>query len=188
MNSKCYSTFDKKPVSKIITDHQLLIKFINDSGLANFPSNSYVIFGSFIRSLLSNEKINNVNVAFIDSRCISLYNNYEHNTNYKIEVEYTPSVIRLLNETDFTICQIMYYDGYIYFCKDYFEHYAKKVLFMNCINSDNPLKTLLRAYKYNSRGYNFSAWDLIRISKKIKNIHWTLSSDEIFKHSDGLVF
>jgi len=173
------------------------------------------IAGGFIRSILANQDINDIDVfvsdlEVADKVCNFVMNNLAMNNLGNVRASYSENACTLYNvgfpiqiitkwlyntpqevidDFDFTICQaaIFYHeiDGFIGICASL---YGKELIFAHPVREHNPMVTLFRYLKFAKLGYYIesdSFFSLIAKAIKSLNIKGADLSDE-YKVAEAL--
>ncbi len=156
--------------------------------LAALPASEYTLFGSAVRALWTRETTANVNVAFVSE---------SSRAQFAAQLTASPFVVSspviysdptcVLRDADFTVCQIAFHDGEFLIGSHFFEHVAQRLLTVNRISPSRALISLLRTYKYASRGYGIPFPEFLRIIDLLPKDFPELNPEEVARHSGGVV-
>lgn len=180
------NVIEKLPIKNIRYVDEKLQKFLKASGLFRLDQNEYYLYGSFIRSLWTNEKYNNVNIAFKKKEyLIEFQKNDQFKRIFESSKKEYSSVEQIIYDTDFTICQLVYWNGCIYHIQNYFNTYANRIIQFNITN--NYYYTFLRVLKYIKSGYTVDVNKIKEIIPYLTDLDNKISNHELLFHSGGAV-
>lgn len=166
------------------TVNDLLLK----TGLRDVPPSSYVVYGSFIRSLWTHEAWQDVNVLFRTREDQQQYGGGIHGQ-WRIHVSEAvaddPETV--LHTADFTVCRVAFHDGTLLHGNAFFEHIAQRVLMLHDLDPDTAHATFLRTYKYARRGFVIPIGELARLLRHVNRDTLKHGGVDIARQSGGAI-
>lgn len=154
-------------------------------GLDFDPAGVY-LYGSVVRAFWSRERPRNVNVAFAAPEARATYLRApRRSAEVAVAGPLYDSVHDLLDAADFTVDQVAYHDGRIYYAERFFEHLAQRLLVVNRIDGESAPRAFLRVYKFIARGYTATTAEVARIVSELPRGTGVFDGLDVAFHTDG---
>jgi hypothetical protein len=162
---------------------------LRESGLAEVPPADYVVYGSALRALWTGETWADLNVAFTGAAAAERHapGLLRRSRRTRCAPCPHPRPDALLDEADFTVCQLLYHDGTCRFSTVFFEHLAQRLLVVNRVTPDTAVHSWLRTYKFVGRGYALPYGELGRILDFLRPGEVRLEGIDVVHESGGAV-
>ena len=176
----------RRPIDTFPLIQEQLVALEQQTGLVDLPREGFIMYGSAVRALWTKELCGDINIALLGSersepRPAAL------SPIVSIAAKEYASAEAILQEADFTVCQLACHDGYLYFTPPFFEHLAQKLLVVNHIDRANAYVTLLRTYKFAQRGFSISYGQYVSIVEALPPDLSPLDALAARRHSGGVI-
>jgi hypothetical protein len=162
---------------------------LRESGLAAVPAADYVVYGSALRALWTSEAWADLNVAFTTAGARDRHTPelVRRSRRVSCSPRVPPHPDALLDEADFTVCQLLYHDGACRFSPVFFEHLAQRLLVVNRVTPATAVHSWLRTYKMVGRGYALPYSELGRILDLLEPGKVRLDRIDVLHETGGAV-
>src|SRR5438105_8658950 len=125
----------RRPLSDFPNLEPRVRALIAQGGLSALPTSTYMLYGSAVRGLWTRENAVDINVAFCGA---DIFRQAAAALASVPRLSLRPDIVtgpeQLIDEADFTVCQLVYFDGAFLMSDVFFEHLAQRLLVIHRVH------------------------------------------------------